>query len=327
MASMRCLIGLIATCGLCTAPALGTDELPPNGTKTAITLSTGETFTGTLVSTTTDSVTLAHPVLGEVTIPRAEVGGMDIIASAPAAPQPEAEAPAAGDAPAAAEEEPPKKLSFTEGWELTAAAGLNGSTGNTERYNIRASLDGERLTERMETRTGLLYTLGNDDGTTTENRFEFNIRNDWLMEDSPWRYFAQGRAEYDEFQDWDMRLTGFGGVGYEFWKDERSELVGRAGIGGSQLLGGTNEGFTLEALLGLDYKLEVNDDQRFKTGIELYPSLEDAGEFRARGYAEYEVDLNDTLKLTAGIEDRYDTDPGEAKRNDLDYYLLLVYSF
>jgi glutamate N-acetyltransferase/amino-acid N-acetyltransferase len=39
--------------------------------------------------------------------------------------------------------------------------------------------------------------------------------------------FATGKAEYDEFQDWDWRLSAFAGPGYYFVKHDRTKLLGR----------------------------------------------------------------------------------------------------
>ncbi len=232
----------------------------------------------------------------------------------------------AEDAPPAPEQ--PKGL--LDAWDWSVEAGLNGSTGNTERVSFRGGIGGERLTESMETRLGFVYQYARDDGEATDHRATFDVRNDWLFADSPWRWFAQFRAEYDQFQDWNVRLSGFTGPGYELIKNDTTLLLLRGGIGGNQTIGGDNEDFTPEALLGADFEHQISERQKiFLTG-EIYPNLEDGGEFRALARGGWEIlvdpELDMTLKL--GFEDRYDSDPGPGvKDNDLDYFLALVFKF
>ncbi|MEZ6244361.1 MAG: DUF481 domain-containing protein [Phycisphaerales bacterium] len=232
------------------------------------------------------------------------------------------------------EEVPPPPTSFWSGWDGSVEAGITGSDGNSESFNFRANLSLERLTNKMETRVGLTYKYATQDGAQNANRFEANARNDWLMPDSRWRFFVQGKYEFDEFQDWDSRISGFGGVGYEFIRPEDQEpnitLIGRAGIGGSQTIGGTNETFTPEALLGLDFAWDIKEGHKFAVTSELYPSLDEFGDFRWITDVNYEIllDAESHLYLKLGIEDRYDSNPGgSAKRNDIDYYATLGWKF
>lgn len=235
------------------------------------------------------------------------------------------------DAAAAAEAEfnPPPPLGFFEGWEGSVEAGLNGTTGNSENFNFRLGLNAARLTDDMETRYDALYRYNTSEGEDTANRFETGLRNDWLFEDSPWRLFAQGRYEFDEFQDWDHRISGFAGVGYEFIDNDTTTLVGRAGLGGALTIGGNDEDFTPEALLGLDFTHKFDDSQQIALGTEVFPSLDPIGDYRVNSYADYTVTVNpDTnMFLKLGVMHRWDSDPGDARRSDLDYYLTLGWGF
>lgn len=226
--------------------------------------------------------------------------------------------------------DPAEPTRFSEGWDFSVEAGLNGSTGNTERVSFRGGVGAERLTKTMETRLGFVYQYARDDGEATEHRASLDGRNDWLFHDSPWRLFALARFEYDQFQDWNTRLSGFIGPGYELIDNDRTLLLLRAGIGGNYRWGGDDEGFTPEALIGADFTHQISERQKiFLTG-EVYPNLEDGGEFRAlaRGGWEILVDPEMDMTLKLGFEDRYDSNPGSgAKENDLDYFLALVFKF
>lgn len=225
---------------------------------------------------------------------------------------------------------PPQPSSWKEGWEGSVELGLNGTTGNSERVSFRGGVSGRRQTDDYDTRLGFFFLYARDDGDTSDNRVALDARNDWLFKESPWRFFATLRSEYDQFQDWNTRTAVFIGPGYEFIKNDKTLLVGRLGIGGNYRTGGNDDGFTPEALIGADFEHRITERQKiFLTG-EIYPNLDDGGEFRglARGGWEILVDPDVNMTLKIGFENRYDSDPGgDAKKNDFDYYLALVWAF
>jgi len=223
----------------------------------------------------------------------------------------------------------PLILKLTEGWDFDAQVVLNGSTGNTEKLNYRAAVNGYRETDKLATSLNLMYSYQNSEGVKTQNRFVAEGKNDWKLEDSKWRVFGSLKYEYDEFQDWDQRYSGFLGLGYELVKNDKHELIGRVGLGGNQTVGGADEGFTPEGFLGLDYTWKIKPGQSFKAGTTVFPSLDDLNQFRVNNYAEYQIVLSEEsgMILTTGAEHRFDSDPGTAKHNELDYYMTLGWQF
>jgi putative salt-induced outer membrane protein YdiY len=223
------------------------------------------------------------------------------------------------------------EASFWEGWETSVEAGLNGSTGNTERFNVRAGLSTERLTTRMESRGSLTYTLGTEEGGTTENKFVAQARNDWLVPDSRWRYYARGSAEYDEFQEWDWLVAADGGAGYEFIDDDEFLLIGRAGAGVSQKLGGdVDDRFRVEAVLGADFEWQIDERQKLFVTADYYPALNLWPKYRITSTGGYEVLVDPELQLSLklGYDFKYDSSPGlDRKRADLDYFAVVVWTF
>lgn len=221
--------------------------------------------------------------------------------------------------------------SFWSGWDGSVAFGLNGSTGNTESVSLRGTIGARRVTERMDTTLGFLYTYSNRDSESTENRARFDARNDWLFgEGSRWRYFVLGFVEYDQFQDWDLRLGLFTGVGYDFIKSERTTLTGRVGLGAVTDLGGEDDEVRLEGLLGIDWVHQLNDRNKLFASATYYPDLTDMPEFRIEAKAGWEIKLAESngMFLSLGVEDRYDSDPGgNAKNNDFAYFALLGWNF
>lgn len=222
------------------------------------------------------------------------------------------------------------RSAFFEGWRRSAELGLNGSEGNTETFNFRAGIRTERITDLMETRARASYTYGTDDGSKTTNRANFNARNDWLFEDSRWGFFALGRAEFDDFQDWEWRLSGFAGPSYTFIREDDLTLRGRLGAGGSRTFGGDDNKFRWEGLAGLDLIWQITERQNFFVTTEVYPSFRDRREFRTYTDAGYEilVDPEMNLSLRLGATHRYDSRPGpDTDKNDLEYFALLSLAF
>lgn len=296
------------------------------------TLDNGDILKARVVSLAADSLTIEHPVLGSVTLPLARVSSA---APGPSAAQVEAaadkvkkEAEAAAAVPPPIQEE--AKLSFFQGWKSSVQAGINGADGNTENLSARIGFATARLTDEMESRFDLTYTYATSDGEKSASRGEANYRNDWLFKDSPWGFFVQGKAEYDEFQDWDWRLSAFAGPSYTVVKNETTTFRLRAGAGISREFGGSENHIVPEALAGFDFAHKFTDRQSIFINYEYLPSLDDFPAYRMITKAGYEivVDPTNNISLKLGAEDFYDSSPGEGrKRNDIQYFALIAWAF
>jgi hypothetical protein len=313
---------------------------------TQIRLASGETLTVTIVELTETHLKCVHPVLGEFLIPRDQVvivapeavaAAAQAAAGEPAAAttsgadatQPSASEPAA-DAPVP-DPEPEPTLSFWRGWKRTVDLGMIGSDGNSETFGARGAFGMERKVEKMETTIGLTYVFNSDNGEKTKSRGELNARNDWLFgKDSRWGFFAEAKVEYDEFQDWDWRLSGFVGPSYAFIKNDKTLLRGRVGAGGSYEIGGDDQKFEPALLLGLDFEHAFNERNKVFASTEYLPSLSDFPEYRLNSKAGWEilVDEKSGANLKLGVIDRYDSNPGDGfKSNDIEYFATLGWSF
>lgn len=216
-------------------------------------------------------------------------------------------------------------------WDSQIELGVNGSSGNSENFNIRAGFISKRVTDRNETLFGVLYTYATSDGTSTRNRFEAALRNDFLLApDSRWSLFAQGKFEYDEFQDWKYRTQLFGGVGYAFIKDDVFLLRGRLGAGATKEFGSSRNEFIPEGLVGVDFDWKITKATRYFALGEFYPSFENSSDYRLLGKTGLEIMVDPELKLSLkmGVEDRYNSNPGgDRKKNDVDYFIALGLAF
>jgi putative salt-induced outer membrane protein YdiY len=219
---------------------------------------------------------------------------------------------------------------WSQGWTGTVELGLNGADGNTELLALRAGAAARRQTDRYDTKADATFSYATQSGDETANRFEANLRNDWLIPGSRWRFFADAKFESDEFTAWDQRLSGHAGVGYQFIKTEKTSLLGRVGVGASKEFGSEDDDVVPEGLLGADFEHKFTDTQSIVASANYYPQLDDLEEFRADLTAAYQivVDPSNSLTLKLGIEDRYDSTPGDGfKENDISYFALLSWSF
>lgn len=219
---------------------------------------------------------------------------------------------------------------FLSGWEGSFELGLTGASGNNERFNFRAGAAASREDDKSADQVSLMYSYATDDGTQTENRFAAAARHDWKFADSPWRVYIGGTYEYDEFQDWDHRLSFGPGVGYQAIKNDRTDLLLRAGLVATKEFGGADNDWTPEADLGFDLEHKLTERQTLTVVFDLYPSLKNTGEFRFVGDAGWQIELDPeaNLYLKLGVEDRYDSTPGpDKKKNDIAYYATIGWSF
>ncbi|MCC6677107.1 MAG: DUF481 domain-containing protein [Phycisphaerales bacterium] len=237
-------------------------------------------------------------------------------------------------AAAGAETAPPASSeadSFWKGWKGSIEGGLNGSDGNSESLNIRAGLNMERKAEAMETTLHSQYTFATADGDKDKNRWFNELRNDWLLgREHRWSFFALGQLEYDDFQDWNWRMSGFAGPGYKLIKTDKTTLNGRAGAGVTKYAGGSRNELIPEGLLAMDVAHQLTERQKLTGAVEYYPSFRQFSDYRivARAGWEIVVDPEVNMMLKIGAEDRYDSDPGEGfKKNDIDYFMLIGWKF
>jgi len=238
---------------------------------------------------------------------------------------------------AAADEGPADPTGFWSGWSRRAELGLLGATGNNESLNIRARIATERESDLLLTRASARYLFGTNEGEETQNEARIRGDNEWKVAGQKYFYFAQGIFDHDEFQDWDQRVQLFGGLGYEFYKDrsllkggkDKATLKGRAGAGFTREFGGDENAILPEAFLGVEFDWQISERSGFSVVSDLFPALDEAGDFRSVSAAEYNILLDEemNLSLTLGAELEYDTRPGDAKRTDLLYYATVGFDF
>ena len=321
MNTLTCLrhsLAILAVCGagLLSAPA---NAQPLEGEIVKVTLISGDVLTGVLVSRVGEGVVLDHPTLGRLNLPQANV--REIVAVTDAEE---------GEAPAEEAEEEPVEEKPKSPWIINLEFGANGSKGNTDKDSVRFSTLATRETDRMKTDLSFIYRYSDEDGDKTENNLFARARNAWKFTDAPrWSMYVEGTYEFDDFQDWTDRMTLFAGVGYRIVEKENETLDGRIGLGGTQRWGSEDDSWDTQLQFAIDYRKQINDRLAFAASAEYLPMVNDLTDARLRGTADLEVKLNEegNWLMKIGIEDKYDSSPGDADHNDFFYGASIVMVF
>lgn len=290
------------------------------GSEVTITLTTGETLTGTLTDRTGLDITLDHPLLGELVIPRTTISIQPT-----------------------EEEEPSTEVDDTHSpWSGSFDVTMGGASGNTDNSYRRAQLDMRRETEdsvqsflatydyeKQQTQDNPLPPAAgvgaNSTGpeTKTVDRQFVKYRKEWKLDDSLWRPFVEASSLWDSFKPYRALWTLAGGGSYPITDEADEKLLGRLGLAATQRVDSpTDDDIELEAYLGAEYRLDVSEYQHFVFETTVYPSLTESGEWRSISRTEYRVDAGDgPWYWKVGANHQYDSVKlVDTEQGDFAYY-------
>ncbi|MBO6513567.1 MAG: DUF481 domain-containing protein [Phycisphaerales bacterium] len=255
--------------------------------------------------------------------------------SAPESASSEAAPHTAADPKPKSETEVPKQIkekedgsSFWKGWKRSVRLGLNASQGNTENSNLNVQFNTIRKSKKYRTKFESEYRLATRDGVDSQNRLELDLRHEWLApEGSKVGWWATASYEMDEFQDWDYRITGHGGISYQFIKNDSTDLKARTGFGGSQTFGGTSDDFRPEALVtGIDLRHKISEVMNVELGSEYFVDVSEVARDRLNNELKWNImlDKESNMNLQFKLRHRYDSEPGGRNANNDLYYDITV---
>jgi len=279
----------------------------------------GNKITATIIEVHDDRIVVQHEALGRLEISRERIVSIE---SEPPA-EGEAEAPPAEPPPPPPDEPAPK-------WKSSFTLGASGSFGNSDTQNVTIGLSSVYDQGLEITKIDLNYYLDMSNGDRTDNRFNANVRHDWLMPDSPWLYFAQARYDYDRFQSWEHRFSAHGGFGYRLVDTPEHRLSVRAGAGFSKEWKSPEQEFRPEILGGLDWDWTISEKQSIHVDTTIFPDLDNTGEFRTLTNANWSALLDEetAMSLTAGVFHEYQSDvPSDTDKNDVKIFVGLKFEF
>lgn len=214
-------------------------------------------------------------------------------------------------------------------WTGSFDLGLNGSEGNSKLFNLRFNTQAKRATPFNELNLKANYIKTDTNANETANRLFFDGRDEWLAQESRWTIYVHGTTEYDEFQAWDVRISGDAGIGYRFIKSDLTTFTGRVGPGASRAIGGPDNDWTPELVFNLQFEHALSTRQKISLQTDYFPDPSNWGTFRLNNQASWAfvIDEERNLSLKLSAIDRYDSNSGDKKPNDLDYAATLLWSF
>ena len=225
----------------------------------------------------------------------------------------------------------PRLLWLPKPWTGGADFGINGASGNSEVFNFRTSWNVRRKTDTNCLTSDFLYVYSVQNSKTNTQQALFNTRDEILFPGSRWSLFAANQIEYDELRAYRFRVGIYAGVGYTILDDARTTLRTRFGAGAVRELGtdGSENRWVPEFLLGYDFRRKMTEHSSIISIFDYYPKISDVRQYRLRARLAYEwvIDPDTGTVLRFGIQNRYDSDPGNAKRNDLTYFTTLGFKF
>jgi len=297
-----------------------------HASQSTIQLTNGDELTADLIKHTDSHITIVHPVLGKMQLNKSKISHISPIDAEKEVTE---TTPAESKQAQAHDDNGLFGTGLLTGWERRFDLGIAGSAGKSQNHqvNIGFTADYESEYTRIAHRTA--YFRAESEDELSDHSFYSSVNRDWLRPSTPWFHFAGGRFDMDEFKDWDYRVNGNAGVGYEFANKDAFLLLGRTGLGFNQTFGGEREEFTPEGLVGIESQWEMNDHQRIKFANTLYPSLKDISEYRNLTSFDWLLDLNSYagVALKVGLLNEYDSATEEGiDKNDFKYTVSLAWT-
>jgi putative salt-induced outer membrane protein len=204
-------------------------------------------------------------------------------------------------------------------------AGASYSSGNTDAKSLNISGDGVRATDDSKWQFGGKALRSSSEGTRTAENYALGTQ--YNQDISP-LWFGFGKADLlrDKLANVALRASLFGGVGRHLVKTDALTWDVSAGVGYTQdryveaadVAGGVRTRYGRpEALLAEESTHKWTPTTTFHQKLEFYPTLRTGDGHRGVFDAGLSVAMTSTLSLTAGLNYRYNSEPGAGlKRSD-----------
>ncbi len=309
----RCVSAVLAVF-IATAAMAQTAAQPPSA-DVLVRLASGDSIRGTIVERTPSAIVLRHAVLGTLTIPNADVVELQPLAATATTPGQSAAAdtaaavaPATGlaaDTAAAAPVTAPEKPKGP--WSARIAAAVNYTDNNDTTIDARLAAAAEYKIEHLETLAlDAEYYFKTLNSSTTDNNLLVSGVYDRYIERTPWLWFVKAQYQYSQFEAWEHRVSGYAGIGYQFYEEPPIDLLVKIGAGGTYEIGPPSD-TQPEGYAEVQFGWDISKLQRLEISSNIAPELTDFGEFRIISRAEWQlrIDPDLDLKLIFGLRSQY----------------------
>lgn len=197
-------------------------------------------------------------------------------------------------------------------------AGASYASGNTSSSSVNLSGDGVKVTADSKWQLGGKANYGRTEGATTVENAALGAQFD---QDITPLWFGFGKGDYlrDKPANVSTRASLFGGVGRHVVRTDTLTFDVSAGLGYTEdryfNAADVNGDFRTrygraEALLAEESTHKFTPTTTLHQKLSVYPALRSGGGYRGVFDAGLSVAMNNTLSLTAGLNYRYNSDPG-----------------
>lgn len=212
-----------------------------------------------------------------------------------------------------AEQERLSNPSLLELWRGTVDVGFSLTTGNSKTRALTAGFRGSRETpgDKISVYANAIQASNSNSGqsVTTAQAVYGGIRYDYNLSERSF-VFASGDFEYDKPQQLDLRTVLGGGFGYKLIRSDRTQLdlFGGATYNRENFATGVTRN-SAEALIGNELTYRLTDNVDLEQRLSVYPSLTNAGTYRALFDTSLVTNINDWLGWQVTVGDRFNSDP------------------
>jgi putative salt-induced outer membrane protein YdiY len=302
-----------------------------------VTLANGDVLTGKIKTMAGGKLTIASPLLGDVTVDIAQVQNLTTDAAVELATVTgeklqrrivgieEASLEFDGDVPAIAidnlaminppQAEPPK-------WTGTLSLSAFWIDGNTRRRTVGAFGEASRKTETDRITVDAFWDYAEDKavGTgwnLTQRRVGAGLKYDYFI-DKRWYALGTTRVLGDTFADLDLRFTAGVGIGYTVIDDGETTLVTEAGLSyfDENYRSNTPSKDYIAARVAYRLTHQLSAQTKLIHGIEAYPSVEDKNDIYLQMKTELSTNLSGNMVASLSHIMDYDNTPSPGLRRD-----------
>lgn len=221
------------------------------------------------------------------------------------------------------------KLPDPVNWEIRVNAGVSGSEGNSELFNMNFGSFLKRRSEKSRSTFDAQYIYENDNGDKSKDEWYADFKYDYFLSKKIYG-FSTVRAQRDDIAQLDLRLSLSPGIGYQW--TESNELNFSTEIGPAYLYenfsNGDGENNELTGRLAYFFDKLLFERIGVYHNTKFFPKVTDPTDLYLTTSAGVRTEITDSLFTEAKVTLEHDTTPAEdAKDTDLYYTLGLGLNF
>ena len=248
----------------------------------------------------------------------------------PTTPSTDAPTAAEGAGEEVEEEEPEatELLTDLDNWGFSLGAAFGYIQNVNSEVNVRLSAQAEHNSELARLRINSVYFLNRANGEIVDNDVEISSIQDWFFPDSPLSIFVQGTYQWDQYELWEHRLSGYLGPGYKIINTPELKIDGRFGGGVTYEYGVPQ--LLPELLLSTEWNWQIDDRQRISGNFSYAPDVTQSQQYRLSLNLEWNFRLQkeEGMSFYVGLRDEYQSIvPEGSTRNDLRVFGGVKYEF